>query len=251
MAIDWRGGGGGRARAGLGRAERDRTWLAASPEAEAADFGINMFVPSASIAVPRMLAQGQRVLLRTFTRADMPYLAGWADSPFVDAMVGSELLYQYKHLYHRRTDFFLELLMRDWSQLNAVIVPLKGDASPVGFTRLFNINLVHGYGFVETVIADPRHTRKGWGVEGTRLLLYYGIEMLGIRRVEAKVYAYNRLSINALTRNGFTQEGVLREACFHDGRYSDIIVFGILKDVIEAKRKRDQITLYHPDGAPL
>jgi RimJ/RimL family protein N-acetyltransferase len=240
-----------RRRAELGPPHSAWMGLAFPGESEQADFSVSMFVPPASIAVPRMLAQGRRVLLRTFTRADMSYLARWADSPFVDAMVGSELLYQYKHLYHRRTDFVLELLLRDWSQLNTVIVPLTGDASPVGFTRLFNINLVHGYGFVETVIADPRHTRKGWGVEGTRLLLYYAMEMLGIRRVEAKVYAYNRLSINALIRNGFTQEGVLREACFHGGKYSDIIVFGILKDVMEARRKGDHVMLYHPDGAPL
>jgi RimJ/RimL family protein N-acetyltransferase len=251
METDARGGDDGRGGAGIARAEMERGWLTAPPAAESAEFGASIFVPSASIAGPRMLAQGKRVLLRTFTRADMPYLARWADSPFVDAMVGSELLYQYKHLYHRRTDFFLELLMRDWSQLNAVIVPLRGDASPVGFTRLFGINLVHGCGFVETVIGDPRHTRQGWGVEGTRLLLYYGMEMIGIRRVEAKVYAYNRLSINALVRNGFTQEGILREACFHDGRYSDILVFGVLKDVIEAARRKDRVTLYHPDGAPL
>jgi RimJ/RimL family protein N-acetyltransferase len=235
----------------LSQPERGRAALTMPAETEQAEFGASMFVPPASLAVPRMLAQGKRVLLRTFTRADMPSLACWADSPFVDAMVGSDLLYQYKHLYHRRADFFFELLLRDWSQLNAVIVPLNGDGSPVGFTRLFNINLVHGYGFVETVIAEPRHTRKGWGVEGTRLLLYYGTEMIGIRRVEAKVYAYNRLSINALIRNGFSQEGVLREACFHDGEYSDILVFGILKGAIEARRQRHHVTLYHPDGAPL
>jgi RimJ/RimL family protein N-acetyltransferase len=209
------------------------------------------FAPPASLAVPRMLAQGKRVLLRTFTRADMPDVARWADSPFVDAMVGSDLLYRYKHLYRRRTDLFLERLLRDWKHLNAVIVPLTGDAGPVGFTRLFNVNLVHGYGFVETVIADRRHTRKGWGVEGTRLLLAYGMELLGIRRVEAKVYAYNRLCVNALVRNGFTQEGVLREACLHDGRYADILVFGILRDVMEAERKKHQMTLYQPDGTPL
>jgi RimJ/RimL family protein N-acetyltransferase len=202
-----------------------------------------------SVAVPRVIAQGRRVRLRTFTRSDMSLLSEWSDSPFVEAMVGSDFLYQYKHLYHRRNDLFLDLLVRDGSQLNALIVPLEGDGTtPVGFVRLFNINLLHGYAFLETVVADPHSLRKGWGVESSRLLVCYAVDTIGIRRLEAKAYAYNRLSQNALKRNGFKQEGVLRQACFHDGQYWDIVVFGILKDEIEEQRKKDDLTLFISEG---
>ena len=201
-----------------------------------------------SPAVPRVLVQGRRVRLRTFTRADMIYLSEWADSGFVDTMVGSDFLYQYKHLYHRRNDLFLDLLLRDATQLNALIVPLDGDDRPVGFVRLFSINLLHGYAFLETVIADPRWVRNGWGVEASRMLSFYAVDTIGIRRIEAKVYAYNRLSQNALLRNGFKQEGVLRRACFYDGKYWDILIFGILKDEIEEQRKKEEMTLFAPDG---
>ena len=194
-----------------------------------------------SVAVPRVIAQGRRVRLRTFGRADMRYLSQWADSPFVESMVGSDFLYQYKHLYHRRNDLFLDLMVRDGSQLNALIVPTTGDGEPVGFVRLFSINLLHGYAFLETVIADPRSLRKGWGVEASRLIAVYAVDTLGIRRIEAKAYAYNRLSQNALRRNGFRLEGALREACFHEGKYWDILVFGIIKDEIEEQRKKDGI----------
>ena len=197
-----------------------------------------------AVVVPRVLAQGQRVRLRTFTRADMVHFSRWADSEFVEAMVGSDFLYQYKHLYHRRNDLFLDLLVRDGSQINALIVPHKGDGDPVGFVRLFNINLLHGYAFLETVIADPGSLRKGWGVEASQLIAFYAVDTLGIRRIEAKAYAYNRLSQNALRRNGFKLEGALREACFHAGRYWDILVFGILKDEIEEQRKKLQMKAY-------
>jgi RimJ/RimL family protein N-acetyltransferase len=209
-----------------------------------------------SVAVPRVLAQGRRVRLRTFTRADMVHFSRWADSEFVEAMVGSDFLYQYKHLYHRRNDLFLDLLVRDGSQLNALIVPVKGDSDPVGFVRLFNINLLHGYAFLETVIADPHSLRRGWGVEASQLIVLYAVDALGIRRIEAKAYAYNRLSQNALRRNGFRLEGALRQACFHDGRYWDILVFGILKDEIEEQRKKIHMKTYaeaddpHAVGGP-
>jgi RimJ/RimL family protein N-acetyltransferase len=202
-----------------------------------------------SVAVPRVLAQGKRVHLRTFTRADMAHFSRWADSEFVEAMVGSDFLYQYKHLYHRRNDLFLDLLVRDGSQLNALIVPNRDD-DPVGFVRLFNINLLHGYAFLETVVADPSSLRMGWGVEASRLIVLYAVDTLGIRRIEAKAYAYNKLSQNALRRNGFKLEGALRQACFHDGHYWDILVFGILKDEIEEQRKKLELRGLHEAADP-
>jgi len=43
-------------------------------------------------------------------------------------------------------------------------------------------------------------------------------------------------------------EGVLRKAAYRDGRYWDIIVFGILEDEIEEQRRKDKYLL-PPDGA--
>ena len=85
--------------------------------------------------------------------------------------------------------------------------------------------------------------RRGFGVEAGKLIAYYGVDVLGLRRVEAKVYAYNVLSINSLKRNGFRQEGVLRQAGYDGARHWDVLVFGILSDEIEAVRRRDKVYL--------
>jgi RimJ/RimL family protein N-acetyltransferase len=208
----------------------------------------SLATPAGSYGIPRVLAQGKRVVLRTFTRGDLNHLGKWADSPFVEKMVASEFLYQYKHIYHRRNDVFLDFLLRDTTQLPALILPRDREREDaVGFVRLYGINLVHGFAFLETVIADPRSMKKGYGVEASRLLLAYALDHIGIHRVEAKVFAYNQLSINSLRRNGFRQEGVLREACFSDGRFWDILVFGILREEMEQERKKDEIVLFPPE----
>jgi hypothetical protein len=49
--------------------------------------------------------------------------------------------------------------------------------------------------------------------------------------------------MNSLRRNGFQQEGVLRKAWFDGERYWDVVVFGILKDEIDAVRRRDRVYL--------
>jgi RimJ/RimL family protein N-acetyltransferase len=109
--------------------------------------------------------------------------------------------------------------------------------------RLFNIHLLEGYAFLETIIAARRAIRCGLGVEAGKLIAYYGVDVLGLRRLEAKVYEYNVLSMNSLRRNGFRQEGVLRQAGYDGRRYWDVVVFGILKDEIEVVRKRDAVYL--------
>ena len=67
--------------------------------------------------------------------------------------------------------------------------------------------------------------------------------MLGLRRNEAKVYDYNRLSANSLRRNGFRQECILRKAGYQDGQCWDMLVFGILEHEIEQQRKKDRVYL--------
>src|SRR3989337_511758 len=81
----------------------------------------SLATPAGSYGIPRVLAQGKRVRLRTFTRGDLVNLNKWCDSPFVEKMVASEFLYQYKHIYHRRNDVFLDFLLRDTTQLPALI----------------------------------------------------------------------------------------------------------------------------------
>jgi RimJ/RimL family protein N-acetyltransferase len=198
-----------------------------------------------------VITRGTRVYLRTFTRSDLDHLASWVDDPHLERMVGSEFLHAFKHDWDKAPAFH-EAIMNDATQVVLVVEAHSGWATPVGVVRLFNIHLLEGYAFLETIIADPRAVRRGFGVEAGKLITYYGVDVLGLRRVEAKVYEYNVLSMNSLKRNGFHQEGVLRQAGYDGTRYWDVFVFGALKAEIDAVRKRDKVYLPldgEPDGA--
>ena len=190
-----------------------------------------------------VIARGTRVYLRTFTPADLEPLAAWVENPFLERMVGSEFLHAFKHDWDKAPAFH-DAVLHDPTQIVFMVEALvPGATTPIGVARLFNIHLLEGYAFLETIIADRRAIRCGFGVEAGKLISYYGVDVLRLRRVEAKVYEYNVLSINSLRRNGFRQEGVLRQAGYDGHRYWDVIVFGILADEIEAVRNRDAIRL--------
>jgi RimJ/RimL family protein N-acetyltransferase len=189
-----------------------------------------------------VIARGTRVYLRTMTPADLLHLSAWVDDPFLERMVGSEFLHAYKHVWDKSPAFF-EATLTDPTQIVLVIEAYHGWTKPLGVVRLFNIHLLEGYAFLETILTDLRAMKRGFGVEAGKLISYYGVDVLGLRRIEAKVYEYNVLSMNSLRRNGFRQEGVLRQAGFDGERYWDLVIFGILKEEIEAVRRRDKVYL--------
>lgn len=194
-----------------------------------------------------VVARGRRTHLRTLVPADLDHFASWCEDPFLERMVGSEFFHNFKHVYDKGPEFY-EACLTDPTQVAFMVEdnrPARGVIPrPLGIVRLFNIHLLEGYAFLETIITDQRALKRGYGIEAGRLISYYGVDVLGLRRIEAKVYEYNVLSVNALRRNGFIQEGVLRQAGFQAGRYWDLIIFGILKDEIEAQRRKD--TLCYP-----
>jgi ribosomal-protein-alanine N-acetyltransferase len=189
-----------------------------------------------------VISRGTRVYLRTLIPKDLDLLSDWIEDPFLERMVGSEFLHAFKHVWDKAPAFY-DAVLNDPTQVVFVVEANQGWTKPVGIVRLFNIHLLEGYAFIETIITDQRAIRRGFGVEAGKLISYYGVDVLGLRRIEAKVYEYNVLSMNSLRRNGFQQEGVLRKAWFDGERYWDVVVFGILKDEIDAVRRRDRVYL--------
>jgi RimJ/RimL family protein N-acetyltransferase len=189
-----------------------------------------------------VISRGLRVYLRTMVPADLQHLSAWVDDPFLERMVGSEFLHSYKHVWDKAPGFY-DAVLNDPTQVALMIEAYRGWTKPVGVVRLFNIHLLEGYAFLETIITDMRAMKRGFGIEAAKLIAYYGMDVLGLRRLEAKVYEYNVLSMNSLRRNGFRQEGVLRQAGYDGERYWDLVVFGILKEEIEAVRRRDKVYL--------
>lgn len=184
------------------------------------------------------VAQARRIGLRQPRWEDLGLFERWAADATLDEMVGSHLLYLCRHLGPYHPDVVAHV-MYDPNALALLIQPHGADSPPVGFLRLYGINLVERFAFLETAVADHRSARAGWGVEASRLLLAYAMDALELTRIEAKVYGYNVLSANALRRNGFREEGVLRQTRHWDGRRWDILVFGILEDELRAQRARE------------
>lgn len=72
------------------------------------------------------------------------------------------------------------------------------------------------------------HWGKGYITEAVGAMVSYGFNELGLERIEATVDSENVASARVLEKNGFQHEGTLRKRFYHDGKWHDEMVFGLL-----------------------
>lgn len=75
---------------------------------------------------------------------------------------------------------------------------------------------------------------KGYASEAVKLLVRYAFYDLKSNRIEAYITPGNDSSIRVLEKNGFINEGLLRQMEFYKGQFWDGIVMAILKRDYEA-----------------
>lgn len=176
------------------------------------------------------VAEGKYVTLRRLRPEDCQTIAEWAQDADLRRAVGSELLDLDSEVR--------EAALADPRQ-RVFMVTSHGYDQASGLVRLFNIHQDDGYAFFEMFMGPPVCARRtAFGVEAGELLAGYAFYVMGLRRIEAKVFAYNALSMNALKRHGFVEEGVLRHAAIRDGVPVDVVIFGMLHQDFEAERHR-------------
>ena len=81
-----------------------------------------------------------------------------------------------------------------------------------------------------TIIIKKDFQGKGYGKESLRAAMDFAFNKMNLHRLEAEVYEFNHVSIKLMESLGFKKEGVLREAQFSNGKYWDIIRYGILRN---------------------
>ena len=70
----------------------------------------------------------------------------------------------------------------------------------------------------------------GRAEEATQLLLNYGFNDLNLNKVWMELYEYDEEKINFfMSKFKFKKDGLLRENCFHAGRYWDSLIISLLK----------------------
>lgn len=107
----------------------------------------------------------------------------------------------------------------------------KENDKMIGYACLVNIHYINSSAETGAImIADPDYNDGIAWIESVLFMLEYAFERLGLNRVYGESLMGHKMSNTIGELLFFQTEGILRQACYKNGRFYDLQYIGILKD---------------------
>ena len=112
------------------------------------------------------------------------------------------------------------------------MMKLNKTNTPIGVVGLNYINWINRncqlslYIGVDGLYIDE----NGWALEATTLIQEFAFNTLNMHKIIAEIYKFDILKKKLIIEAGYTQEGVLKDYVFANGKYEDSLVFSIIRD---------------------
>lgn len=101
----------------------------------------------------------------------------------------------------------------------AIEVPERFGERMLGEVVLNDLDPHNRSANIRIVIWEPEARSCGFGTEAMQLMTAFGIEQLGLHRIELGVYAFNPRAIRAYEKVGYRLEGTRRDALWWQGEW--------------------------------
>ncbi len=176
--------------------------------------------------------RGELTYLRPVTDADIEILAEWWAEP-ATAVFQSGVI-------RPRPEQPIREMFRAWSgnesgSAVAFSVVRRSDNALLGHVALWGAELP-ACSATLGVIMGPQARGQGLGSDAVTVLLRYGFDEMGLRRIQLGVYSFNTRALAAYTKLGFVEEGRRREVALHAGAWYDEVLMALLASGYAAGR---------------
>jgi RimJ/RimL family protein N-acetyltransferase len=99
----------------------------------------------------------------------------------------------------------------------------------IGFLGLW-VDLIHSEVWVGVGIGEREAWNKGYGTDVMKICLRYAFLELGAQRVSLGLHEYNPRALRTYEKAGFQMEGRTRKDVQREGKRTDTLWMGILRD---------------------
>lgn len=100
----------------------------------------------------------------------------------------------------------------------------------IGYFSLYWVDLIHSEAWVSIGIGERDFWGKGYGTDMMKLCLQYAFNELNVYRVSLGLHAYNQRALRTYEKVGFRLEGRTRKDMFREGKHTDGLWMGILRE---------------------
>ena len=111
---------------------------------------------------------------------------------------------------------------------------IKASNKAIGRCGFHNWYHAHKRAEVGYAIFREEDRHHGYMSEAMKAILDYGFNTMKLNRIEAFIGPENEPSLRIIRKNGFTEEGTLRQHYVRDGVAGDSLLFSLLKEDYQA-----------------
>ncbi len=173
-----------------------------------------------------------KIRLRALTKADMEKTLQWHNDDYIKKMY---LGHPFPVTRELEEEWYDKVLRSNIPVTVFGIEVIEGKKL-IGLSILREINLLNRCAEYAIYIGDAHARGNGYSREATIKTLRFGFKDLGLHRVSLKVLSDNKNAIGLYKKCGFSEEGVLKEAHYKEGRFKDEVVMSILDAQFSEKR---------------
>lgn len=166
--------------------------------------------------------EGELVRLRAHEPEDEPHVYRWINDPEVTEHLSAR--YPYSHAQERE---FLAIPLT-YSNVSLTVVT-KAEGRPIGNVSLRGASPETRACGLGIMIGEKDCWDRGYGTDVMRTICRFGFEMMNLHRIELDVFAENTRARRVYEKVGFVVEGTRRQAYYRRGRYTDVVLMGLLE----------------------
>lgn len=176
--------------------------------------------------------QTERLILSVPEARDIPRILEYAKNPVI-----SRNLLTFPHPYAEKDAIFWINLANQCHQSGEgyiFAIRSKEDGLLIGGIGL-DVNKAHNRAEVGYWLGDP-HWGKGYATEGTKEMLRFGFETIGLNKITSAHFDYNPASGKVIEKSGLYREGRLKDQVKKGDEYLDMIVYGLTRKQYETQQ---------------
>ncbi len=168
----------------------------------------------------KIMYRGKNITLRPFEKRDIETYRQWVNDPEIAALV--DRILPVSELEHERWYGSIQ------QNQNAVVFAIDENSNSkyIGNVWLWDVEYRHRKAEVRILIGDSEGRGKGYGSEALEMISWFAFNKMNLHKLYAYVLSSNVRAKRAFERAGFSEEGLLRQDRFVNGRYEDVFLMG-------------------------
>ena len=171
------------------------------------------------------MINGRSVSLKKLESDYLPHIYKWRNDPELMRFYG---LYPILSL-----DKVQEEIKANKNLKNRLDFIVLSKNNPIVMVRVKRIDWINSNCELNCMIGEKSFRSKVFGAEAIFILLLFCMNELNLHKVYAKIIEFALESHNLVSEAGFKKEAVLRKMVFQDGKYWDLIIYGLLRKEFE------------------